>query len=354
MDDRGFLFTSDLLLSLIIVTVAMGIAIGQFDALNYQMQDFTGRQSLDRTVNDAADYIIKTSGNPSNWNEIKPVISSSLPGLAYMSNIGPNNNYLNPKKMSILNSNPNLLYNLVHTQNYKLLITRADTGQKILEITSPNPTTSLANAKEVAVANRTVVIVTNQTAFSMNDLMHINPGHPSNDNGFIWFNKSGDSDYVGPGNVTTAQNVNSSFYISLETLEDYDFYIYIDENYATQGSPINVIKYGFTDGDAVVNGTYGPLDDKNRDTAISKELDAIYHPGGWQSLPDTDSGSLLLVNEDIKSALQYYNDPEGDLKFWVSVKSNPQATLSLSLVQVNKGQAPFQKIPAKLVLTVWE
>ena len=46
MDDKGFVFTVDLLLAMIIVTVAIGMAIGQLESLNYQMQDFTGRQSL--------------------------------------------------------------------------------------------------------------------------------------------------------------------------------------------------------------------------------------------------------------------------------------------------------------------
>ena len=35
-------------------------------------------------------------------------------------------------------------------------------------------------------------------------------------------------------------------------LDNYDYYILIDEN-----TGINVVQYGFTDGDAVVNGTYG-------------------------------------------------------------------------------------------------
>ena len=208
---------------------------------------------------------MKTSGDPVYWNEIKSgPPSNSLPGLAYMSNIGPFNNFLNPKKMSRLNAYPGLLSSLVNTQNYNLLITRVDTYEKVLEISSSNPSTSLTNAKEVAVANRTVTILTNETLLSMNDLMHINPANPGVDNGFIWYNKSGDGDYVGPGNKTTLQDENSSFYITNETLNDYDFYIYVDENYveAKPNQQVNVLQYGFTDGDAVVNGTYGPLDDK--------------------------------------------------------------------------------------------
>ncbi len=344
MDNKGFVFTIDLLLAMVIVTVAIGMAVGQLESLNYEMQDFTARQSLEKTVTDAADYIVKTPGDPYNWNE-QGTTDNSLPGLAYMSNIGPNNNYLNPKKVSKLNTIPKLLFNLVNTNNYNLLITRADNGSNILDISSVNPTTPLSNAKEVAVANRTVVIQSNLTALSMNDLMHINPAHPGIDNGYIWYNKGGDGVYVGPGNVTTAANNNSSFYISRENLNDYDFYIYIDENYLKpggHGSPVNVLKYGFTDGDAVVNGTYGGFDDKERDMAITNELREIM------------TSSLCLVNDDIRAALDHYNDPEGDLKFWVSVKSNPDAVLSLSIIQVYKGQAPFQRIPAKLVLTIWE
>lgn len=357
MDNKGFVFTVDLLLAIIIITVGIGMAIAQYESLNYQMQDFTGRQSLEKTVNDAADYMVKTAGKPVSWHD--DFTPDCLPGLAYMSNIGPNNNFLNPRKMSKLKAHPELISNLVNSPNYNLIITRVDNYEKVLEISSQNPNIASSSAKEVAVANRTVTILTNETLLRMNDLMHINPANPGIDNGYIWYNKSGDSDYVGPGNKTTAQNANSSFYVTANFTNDYDYYIYVDENYV-EGKPsqqVNVLQYGFTDGDAVVNGTYGAIDDKSRDDAIRDELNKVYHESGntgWQKLPDTTVTSKYLVNHDIQTALDYYNDPDGDLKLWIYVKSDPKAHISISLIQVPHGQQPFQRIPAKFVLKIWE
>ena len=80
MDEKGIIFTTDALLALLIITMVIGISINQYDALNYQLQDFTGRQSLEKTVNDAADYLVKNTGSPKNWEKNTPNLS--LPGLA--------------------------------------------------------------------------------------------------------------------------------------------------------------------------------------------------------------------------------------------------------------------------------
>lgn len=349
MDSKGFVFSMDILLALVIVTVAIGLASNQYESLNYQMQDFTGRQGLEKTVNDAADYLVKSSGNPQNWESNS--LGNQLPGLAYVSTIGSNPNFLNPKKIAALDKHPEYLFNILKTTNYDLKLIKTsntNTWPTLIDITSPNPTISVENAKEVAVANRTVVVLSNVTQFSLQDLTHINPAHPGNNTGNLWYNKSGSGYYVGKGNVTTDIDENSSFYVSQSDLDNYDYYILIDEN-----SGINVVQYGFTDGNAVVNGTYGGFDDMNRKKAVD---DAVISRSGqkWYKLDNVNAGDLNTVNEDLQAVLDSGADPNLGMKIWLDIRSDPKDVISLSLVQVYKGQAPFQRIPAKLVLTIWE
>lgn len=359
MDKKGMVFTTDLLLAMIVVTIAIGFTINEFEILNYQLQDFTGRQSLERITNDAADYLVKTSGNPNNWEqEPEPDPDLTLPGLAYPANLGSQNNYLDPRKVNNLKNNPQLVSQLLNgSTKFYLNITRADDNSPIIQIFMPGFSSSdIANAQEVAVANRTVVLPTNQTSFAMNDLFHMNPGHPG-ESQFLWYLKGGDGIYVGPGNVATYVNPNASFYVDNDDLANYDYYIYIEENKLRPGGSGQVVRsafYGFSDGDSIVvppvNQT--PLDSKDRDDAVKDELKRIYGGGGWQNFPKLDQGTLINVNSAIQTAKNAGAGP--DLKLWISVKSNPDAIFSIALLQVYKGQSPFERRPAKLVLMVWE
>jgi len=364
MDDKGIIFTTDALLALVVITIAVGISINQLDTLNYQLQDFTGRQSLDKTVNDAADYLVKSSGNPVNW-ETPPISSTDLPGLAALSGTGsltnPSTNFLDKNKIDALTSNPGLLTNLVNTTNYDLLITPINASAYTpIHITSASPTTPLSSAREVAVANRTVVLPTTTNVLQFNDLMHVNPAHQSGNDAYLWYvdnssGKNGTTIYVGPGNVTTTQNVNSSFYP--DTTKN-DYYIYVPTNFALGGSPVNSVQYGFTSGNAVVSGTYGGLNDKARSQAIQTELNQIYSPGNWQNLKNTNPGSFTNVNNQINQALTFYNITPGSspgLKMWISINSNPKAFISVWLIAVPKGTPVSSvNVPSKLVLTIWK
>lgn len=341
MDDKGFIFTTDLLLAMIIVTMAIGLTTSTFESLNYQIQDFSGRQSLERTANDAADYLVKMPGNPSNW-ERNPQ-SNSLPGLAAIDRGLPDSNFLHNRKVSKLKQNPNLLANLVHTSNFNLNITKADTGQSIISMGSNVPST----AKEVAVANRTAIFMPGEVLFQMINLTHINPGHPSQENGHLWYSKAGNPPiYVGPGNVTTIADPDSSFEVTAADLDIYDYFIIINENTGVRSAD-----YGYTDGDAVVNGTYGPYDDKSRQDAIDGELRQIYGGGGWQNLRPLGTGSSIQVNGALQAVLDHGGGP--DMKMWIRSQSDPKDNFDISLIKVFKNES-LNRIPVKVVLKIWD
>jgi len=343
MDDRGFVFTSDLLLAMIIVTMAIGLTTSTFESLNHQMQDFSSRQSLERTVNDAADYLVKSPGNPTNWERHGP--STSLPGLAAIDRGLPDSNFLHNRKVDRLNKNPSLIHNLVHTTNYRMVITTVDTHRRLIEVNSPNPTVALNNAKEVAVANRTAVFMPGEVLFQMIDLAHINPAHPGHTT-FLWFLRGGDGIYVGPGNVTTAINPDSSFFVTAADIAIYDFFIIINDNTGVRSA-----RYGVTDGDAVVNGTYEGLDDTDRRDAVRDELRRVHGGGGWQDMRPLTTGSVIQIDNDLQRVLDRGGGP--DMKMWVDVASDPKDNFDISVVQVFQGQR-MQRIPVKLVLKIWE
>lgn len=342
MDQKGFVFSTDLLLALVIVTMAMGMMTNQFEELNYGLQDFTSRQSLERTVNDAADYLVKSPGSPHDW-ELRS--QTAKPGLAVEEWNYAIPNYLHHRKVSALRkSHGNLIPNLVHTNNYRLEIMNT-TGNPIIPQMGNNPPNT---AKEIAIANRSVMLMPGDVLFRMFDLAHLNPGHPSEEqNGHLWYEKQGNPPiYVGPGNVTTTIDPDSSVEISYEDLDIYEFYIFIEGN-----SGVTSADYGFTDGDAVVNGTYGAFDEKSRQDAIDAELKHIYGGGGWIKLKSLSTGEATLVNDDIRAVLDKGGGP--DIKLWLQVKSDPKDTFDISFIKTFKGTA-LKKIPAKLVLTIWE
>ena len=342
MDDKGMTFTTDVLLALIIVTMVFGMITDQMEIFSYKMEDFVGRQSLERTVTDAADYLVKSPGEPQHWERGNSPPANTLPGLAVIDRGCPVPNFLLHKKIGGLKYNPQLLKNLVHTDNYYLVIVRANDSTPIIEIGNPPP----SNATEVAVANRSCMLVPGEAIFSMVDLMHINPAHPGQ-NAFLWYSKAGNPPiYVGPGNVTTSSNPNSSFYVNYTDLELYDYYLRIDANTGVKSAD-----YGFTDGDAVVNDTYGDFDDKKRRDAINDELDRIYGQPGWLKFRDLSVGAFIPVDDDIKKVLDKGGGP--DMKLWLQVESDPKADFDITLVRVLHGQG-YNKIPVKLVLYIWE
>ncbi len=111
-DSKGFIFSTDLLLSLIIITVIIGISADAIDYSNGHMGDQTSRATLERCTLEAADILIKTPGSPDNWESISNFEEIS-PGLAL--------NYNNSTTKTVSNT---LSWEKINnlTQNYEKLI----------------------------------------------------------------------------------------------------------------------------------------------------------------------------------------------------------------------------------------
>lgn len=78
-DSRGYMFSLDLLLALIPITIVLGMVAGDIDNMMYQVQDTVFRGSMDRVAFDTMNTLLETSGEPTNWEETG---NPSVAGLA--------------------------------------------------------------------------------------------------------------------------------------------------------------------------------------------------------------------------------------------------------------------------------
>jgi hypothetical protein len=79
MNDRGQVFTLDMLFALALTALVIGYSGLALGHAQRQVLDHTLRYTLERTANDAADVLVKTSGWPINWSD--NVSCLEVPGL---------------------------------------------------------------------------------------------------------------------------------------------------------------------------------------------------------------------------------------------------------------------------------
>ncbi|MFH1773585.1 MAG: hypothetical protein ABH874_01325 [Methanobacteriota archaeon] len=74
MNNKAQLFTLDLLLALVPLTLVLGMSATAIGGVVTQIQEYVYFYSMQRQVSDAADVLIKTPGVPPDWNStIAPV-----------------------------------------------------------------------------------------------------------------------------------------------------------------------------------------------------------------------------------------------------------------------------------------
>lgn len=110
MDRFGQLITIDLMLALIIITLIIGISANAMDIVGNRIQFYSSEHSMQRIVEDAANILIKTPGNPEHWEGYGEV-NDITPGLAELSddNGKLNSNMLSREKIFSLKQNPKLM-----------------------------------------------------------------------------------------------------------------------------------------------------------------------------------------------------------------------------------------------------
>jgi hypothetical protein len=152
VDQKGFIFSVDVFLSLLIMILILGISADAMDIAGNRINDFYSEQSYQRITDDACDILIKTSGSPDYWEEMKSVTGVS-PGLADTKN-SSGTNKLSSKKLEALKKNPELMDKLI-PDGFKCSVTvyPFDSSLPVLYIVNQ---TSNFNT-EVYIANRTII-----------------------------------------------------------------------------------------------------------------------------------------------------------------------------------------------------
>jgi hypothetical protein len=148
----------DLLLALIPITIMLGLVAANMGNIMYDTQDTIYRSSLERASADTVNTLLKTSGDPYNWENI----SSSqvkVVGLAkYDSNLQPIEYVLSPQKLGTLNaSGPQAVQNIIGDQyGFYIVITPLNSSETVLwNLTSTG--TSKDAAKDVVKVQRDVI-----------------------------------------------------------------------------------------------------------------------------------------------------------------------------------------------------
>ncbi|MGB9977813.1 hypothetical protein [Methanobacterium sp.] len=161
-DNKAQIFSIDVLLALIVITVILGISADAMDMVSYKAQDYSSRLSLERTTADAADMLIKSSGSPDNWEDYG-ISVNTVPGLAKKEECLTVPNSLSFVKILKLKGHYNqLMYGsiLPYGMNSSMMIYPLDPSlSPIIVMNNTVP----ESASEVVVANRTVLC----------DFMHI-------------------------------------------------------------------------------------------------------------------------------------------------------------------------------------
>jgi len=110
MNDRGQVFTLDMLFALILVVLMVSCSGKALDIAVNRTGSYSARYSLERTANDAADVLVKTTGRPSIW------------GLDNLETLGLAESVVGDLSMPILNTIDStkftLLRNLCSAENW--------------------------------------------------------------------------------------------------------------------------------------------------------------------------------------------------------------------------------------------
>jgi len=152
MDQKGFIFSLDVFVSLVIIIIILGISADAMDIAGNKIDDFCSEQSYQRITGDACDILIKTSGSPENWEQ-KNSFTAVSPGLADTKNFSGTYK-LSPEKLEALQKNPALMDRLI-PEGFKCSVSIYPFDPSLPIVSVVNQTQDFNT--DVYVANRTVV-----------------------------------------------------------------------------------------------------------------------------------------------------------------------------------------------------
>ncbi len=157
-DSKGYALSLDLLLALIPLTLILGLVTANMGNIMYEAQDTIYRSSNERVVADTANTLLKTSGDPYDWEtNSSPVKVVGLAKYDYNNHL-PTEYVLTPQKVGALNYLA--IQNILGSQyGFLLTITGVPSGNTIVNMTSSGSTNAnFNNASDVVKVERLVLV----------------------------------------------------------------------------------------------------------------------------------------------------------------------------------------------------
>jgi hypothetical protein len=328
-ENNGIVFSIDLMLALIVITVILGVSANAMDIVGSKMQDFSYAHSLERITTSGADMLIKTPGSPENWEDLSE-FNGVTPGLAESESNKTKNqpNTLSINKINRLKEFYDVLIPgkvIPQYCNSTLIIYSVDQSLEpiVVKNLSVNPT-----SPDVLVINRTVLC----DYLNNSILVFIKP---KNDTGAPGQNSMGEICPHHESNATQEhvkvdyKNQKSGwicyhFRVTRDMLESTDFYL-------------------MTDPAIIEDSSSGWMIDRPEN--ISKEFQSF-------------KNKPILVNERIKEIVN--NNTTSVLWLHIFYSGDPEKTFNTYLAGFPKG-TPTEKIkllylipqPCYFVFKVW-
>lgn len=157
-DSKGYALSLDLLLALIPITLMLGLVTANMGNIMYEAQDTIYRSSNERVAADTVNTLLKTSGDPYDW-ETNPASVKVVGWAKYdYNNHLPMEYVLMPQKVVATNSS--LIQNILGSNyGFYLNVRALETDTTIINMTSSGSTNAkFNNASDVVKVERLVLV----------------------------------------------------------------------------------------------------------------------------------------------------------------------------------------------------
>lgn len=208
MNNKAQLFTLDLLLALVPLTIVIAMSANTMSGVITQIHQYSSTYSFQRSTNDALDVLVKTPGVPADWGDTG---NASIVGLAFWdtTNNRPISNYFDAKKYFQLNSSASELEELLGTSNYNISLV-------IHNISSYNTTNLTIPSYGLSVPDNASEIISLERIAIMDNLLALTSASPAGLGNINNTERGGgatescaddpdDSIYLSPGDIANFQ-----------------------------------------------------------------------------------------------------------------------------------------------------
>ena len=256
-DQYGLLYSSELLLSIILLIFMIGLVANLSDGLNEKILSEEEISSLEATAIESSDYLLNNPGNPENWEDdegLKNGIVSKniIPGLAIKNKNVENGEFFDESASDEMIMSNAISYNklIKIKNNYDSLVDRNLFNDSVISSMAIYPLNSEirpiemgynfdneddnVNDNDIVTVNRTVKcdFYSNFVVYNFNDLELYGDDY----NKDMFCNHDSNPNLTNHSNDGRSLWVCKSFRVYKESLDEYEYYLISDESVKDTGT----------------------------------------------------------------------------------------------------------------------